>query len=74
MFQDWLRLSGRSTKEIALELGVSYQAVNHWIRGVSIPRSTRLARLEDMSGGLVTAKSFARCEGVGDAEANCVAQ
>ena len=72
-FRDWLSLSGRKPKEIALELGVSYQAVNHWIRGITVPRGKRLIALENMSGGLVTARSFG-LQGENDGEPNRVAQ
>lgn len=72
-FKDWLGLSGRTPKGIALELGVTYQAVNNWLRGVTVPRSTRIAKLEAMSGGLVTARSF-QVEESHHGEINRVAQ
>lgn len=56
--QEWLRYVGRRVPWLASELGVSRQAVYQWLDGRSAPRAEHLAKIESMSAGRVTARTF----------------
>jgi predicted transcriptional regulator len=54
----WLDASDFSVTSLATRLGVSRQAVYGWISGESLPTTLHLIKLQDLSGGRVTALSF----------------
>ena len=59
-FSVWLKQSGLSAQSLAEALGVSRSAIYKWISGECLPSATILVRLEAMSQGKVTARSFVR--------------
>ena len=58
---DWIREQGMTHAEFARQLRVTRAAVNAWCRGVYFPSAWSLSRIEELTDGEVTAKSF--CEG-----------
>ena len=58
MLKTWMEERGLTPKELARTLGVSRQAVQLWIQGNSFPSTRRLAQLEELSEGRITARSF----------------
>ena len=54
----WLDESGRSVASLALEVGVTSQAVYMWCRGSRVPSGAHIAKIEELSSGQVTARSF----------------
>lgn len=59
-FGVWLRQSGYSAQELALALGVSRAVIYKWISGDCSPSAATLAKLEALSQGKITARSFLR--------------
>lgn len=59
-FRVWLKQSGLSAQALAETLGVSRAAIYKWIAGDCLPSATMLVKLEALSQGAVTARSFVR--------------
>jgi transcriptional regulator with XRE-family HTH domain len=59
-FSFWLKASGMSVRSLAEVLGVSRASVYKWLSGEMLPTATNLVKLEALSGGVVTARSFTR--------------
>jgi hypothetical protein len=59
-FAVWLKQSGMSAQDLAEALGVSRAAIYKWISGECLPSAAMLARLEALSQGKLTARSFVR--------------
>ena len=59
-FAHWL--NNVSVTQLARDLGVSRQAIYNWARGDHLPAAATLQRLEEISNGKVTARSFPRQE------------
>ena len=59
-FAAWLSQSGLSVQDLSEALGVSRAAIYKWIHGENLPSAALLVKLEAMSGGKVTARSFVR--------------
>jgi hypothetical protein len=57
-FNRWLAESGWTITQMAELLGVSRQAVHAWKQGASKPSAEALAKLEVLSHGKVSARSF----------------
>lgn len=57
-FTRWLAESGWNVTQMAELLGVSRQAIHAWKQGSSKPSAEALARLEVLSQGKVSARSF----------------
>lgn len=56
----WMDDHGHSPKCLAQKLQVTRQAVSAWLHGSRIPRGKHIARLERLSGGLLSAGTFYR--------------
>ena len=56
--QAWLDDAEMEPHELALLLRVSRQAVHQWLSGQTLPSAEMLAKLEEVSDGRVTARSF----------------
>ncbi len=54
----WLKAQDISTTDFAERLGVSYQAVWFWRKSKSYPSGKHLAQIEDITRGVVTAKTW----------------
>ena len=59
-FSTWLKSSGMSVQSLAEVLGVSRASVYCWMNGRMMPSAATLVKLEALSHGNVTARSFAR--------------
>lgn len=59
-FPIWLKSSGMSAQSLAAALGVSRAVIYKWISGECLPSAATLVKLEALSGGKVTARSFVR--------------
>lgn len=59
-FGAWLRSSGMSVQSLSEVLGVSRTSVYKWLSGDMLPSAATLVKLEALSGGVVTARSFVR--------------
>jgi predicted transcriptional regulator len=59
-FSHWLRYSGMSVRSLAEVLGVSRASVYKWLAGEMLPTASNLVKLEALSKGAVTARSFTR--------------
>lgn len=59
-FAVWLKGSGLSAQDLAEALGVSRAAIYKWIGGECMPSAATLIKLEAISQGKITARSFAR--------------
>lgn len=59
-FPVWLKGSGMSAQTLAEALGVSRAAIYKWISGECLPSAATLVKLEALSGGKITARSFVR--------------
>lgn len=68
-FSVWLKQSGLSAQSLAEALGVSRSAIYKWISGECLPSASILVRLEAMSQGRVTARSFVRQDEQGGEDA-----
>ena len=55
---EFLRRSGRSLGDFALEIGVSYEAVRRYARGERIPAPPIMRRIYEATGGFVTPADF----------------
>src|SRR3954468_6832262 len=55
---EFLRASGLSQRALARRLDVSDSTVSKWLHGRILPDARRLAELERLSGGQVTAADF----------------
>jgi transcriptional regulator with XRE-family HTH domain len=64
-FAVWLKQSGLSAQDLAEALGVSRAVIYKWISGGCLPSAQTLVKLEALSQGKVTARSFARQDGHG---------
>lgn len=64
-FSVWLKGSGLSVQDLAEALGVSRAAIYKWISGECLPSAQTLVKLEALSVGKVTARSFVRQGGQG---------
>lgn len=69
-FAIWRRQSGMSVQRLAEVLGVSRTAIYKWISGECLPSAQMLIRLEALSGGKLTARSFSRQAGQGGQDAS----
>ena len=54
----WLVEKGMSTREFAATLGVTYQAAWAWRKHRKYPSGRRLAEIEKLTAGKVSAKSW----------------
>lgn len=61
-FRAWLESSGTPVQELAEVLGVSRASVYKWLSGEMLPSAATLVKIETLSGGTVTARSFTRSE------------
>lgn len=59
-FSVWLSQSGYSVQSLAEVLGVSRSAIYQWLAGSCLPSAAMLVKLEALSSGVVTARSFTR--------------
>ena len=59
-FSVWLSQSGMSVQDLSEALGVSRAAIYKWINSENMPSAALLVKLEALSGGKVTARSFVR--------------
>lgn len=57
-FRKWMQVTGWKTNELADLLGVSRQTIYAWKQGDSRPSAEALAKLEVLSKGEITARSF----------------
>ena len=57
--KNWMESAGVGASELALRLGVTRQAIYAWLWGKAYPSLPHLLKLEEISGGIVTAASFA---------------
>lgn len=69
-FAAWLKASEMSAQSLAEALGVSRAVVYKWLAGECMPSASTLIKLEAMSGGRITARSFARQAATGGADAS----
>ncbi len=53
-FDDWIKRTGLSERQIAKKLGISQTAINHYRRLQSIPGSEIMEKIEKITGGEVT--------------------
>jgi hypothetical protein len=56
--EKWLKLQGISIQQAADTLGVKEHTLTHYIRQWQIPSPAMVARVWEMTGGLVTAADF----------------
>lgn len=68
-FSVWLSQSGMSVQDLSEVLDVSRTAIYKWINGENLPSAAVLIKLEALSQGKVTARSFVRSEGQGGQDA-----
>ncbi len=54
----WLSEKDVTASKLALEIGVTRQAVSSWVRGDCLPSAQNLAAIENYTNGAVTARSF----------------
>jgi transcriptional regulator with XRE-family HTH domain len=59
-FSVWLSQSGMSVQDLSEVLDVSRAAIYKWINGENLPSAATLIKLEALSQGKVTARSFSR--------------
>ena len=59
-FRSWLDGSGMSVQSLSEVLAVSRASVYKWLAGEMLPSAATLVKLEALSGGIVTARSFTR--------------
>lgn len=59
-FSVWLSQSGMSVQDLSEVLGVSRTAIYNWINSENLPSAAILIKLEALSHGKVTARSFVR--------------
>lgn len=64
-FAVWLKGSGLSVQDLAEAIGVSRAVIYKWINGDCLPSAQTLAKLEALSQGKITARSFTRQDGQG---------
>lgn len=57
-FRKWMQVTGWKTNELADLLGVSRQTIYAWKQGDSRPSAEALAKLEVLSKGEISARSF----------------
>ena len=57
-FRKWMVTAGWKTSELADLLGVSRQTIYSWKQGDSKPSAEALAKLEVLSKGEITARTF----------------
>ena len=54
----YLKDRGVTRESFARSLGVTRQAIDHWIRGYRFPRPEYVIKIERMTGGLVCANDW----------------
>ncbi len=64
-FAVWLKHSGMSAQDLAEAISVSRAVIYKWINGECLPSAQTLAKLEALSQGKITARSFTRQDGQG---------
>lgn len=57
-FRKWMVVTGWKTNELADLLGVSRQTIYAWKQGDSLPSADALAKLEVLSKGEISARTF----------------
>ena len=66
-FASWFKESGMSAQDLAVVLGVSRALIYKWKGGGCYPSVPVLAKIEALSKGTVTARSFGRVGSQGEA-------
>ena len=55
---DWMAAGALTPEQLAKELGVTGEAVRRYRAGARMPRVEQIAKIHELSGGLVTAQDF----------------
>lgn len=56
--ETWIKSQGWDKAEFALQLGISYQTVCRWMRGVTRPCMSDRKKIQEFSNGKITLKDW----------------
>ena len=62
LLQDYRKKLGLSQQKAAKQMGVNWITIYRWETGRSIPEPTSIRKIQEWSGGHVTANDFIKAE------------